>query len=439
MTTPLQIGPYRIVRAIGEGGMGTVFEAIQEPIGRRVALKILLPQHAQNHEALTRFFNEARAVNLIEHPSIVQVSDYGHAPDGTAYLVMELLRGEMLSSRLETLHAAGQRLPPMAAALIAAQLSDALSAAHDKGIIHRDLKPSNVMLVFDPAVPGGSRAKILDFGIAKLTSASERTATHAIIGTPQYMSPEQCAGSRGVDDRTEVYALGLMLYEMLAGQPPFKAETVLEYMGQHAFAVPPPLAPQAPLAPPELVALVHRLLVKDKQVRPAMRAVGAELARVVSTGSDSHTTVTPLPSHSNDRQTRIVGRMGPSSTLGSSTGQTLRHIWSPRRQAAMAIVATSGILLALLLLLRLRTEPPPTSSATVVPPSSSEADRNREKKTALHPAGSRVVQARGTESDPPSSNLVGDPDMSSPEKPAVVRNPSNSNRRTTKQPVKYVD
>ncbi len=366
MSPPPQIGPYRIVKAIAEGGMGSVFEAIQEPIGRRVALKVLLPQHAQNRDAVSRFFNEARAVNLIEHPSIVQVSDYGHAPDGTAYLVMELLRGEVLSSRLESLHGAGQRLPAVTAAQIAAQLADALAAAHDKGIIHRDLKPSNVMLVLDSAVPGGSRAKILDFGIAKLMHGhGQHTSTQAIMGTPQYMSPEQCAGSGGVDDRTDVYALGVLLYEMLAGQPPFRAETPLEYMGQHAFVAPPPLAPLAPLAPPELVALVHRLLIKDKRNRPSMSTVGTELRLMVSTGTDSHPALTMLPANTrpaldNYLASRQLTRRGPPSTLGSSSGQTLSRHWGPQRKRAMAIAAAAMILCAWLLHMRFLAGPAPT-------------------------------------------------------------------------------
>jgi serine/threonine protein kinase len=203
MTAPQQLGPYRIVRPLGQGGMGAVYEAVQEPIGRRVALKVLLPQYAQDRDAVTRFFNEARAVNLIEHPSIVQVSDYAQVADGTVYLVMEYLRGQTLSDRIDALQRQGQRVPLREVVQLAAQLADAMSAAHDKSVIHRDLKPSNVMLVPDPAVPGGSRVKLLDFGIAKLARNEGRgTATHDVFGTPQYMSPEQCAGAGGVDAKT---------------------------------------------------------------------------------------------------------------------------------------------------------------------------------------------------------------------------------------------
>lgn len=366
-TLPLQIGPYRIVRLLGEGGMGAVYEAIQEPIERRVALKVLLPQHAQNRDALTRFFNEARAVNLIEHPSIVQVSDYGQAPDGSAYLVMECLRGETLSSRLTTLKAAGRRLSMVESVQIAAQIADAVKAAHDKAIVHRDLKPGNVMLVPDPAVLGGERAKVLDFGIAKLTQGkAQGTATNALIGTPQYMSPEQCRGAGGVDGKTDVYALGVILYEMLAGRPPFLGESMIEYMGQHAFQIPPPLGEFARSAPPILIALVHRLLSKDKTLRPSMREVGTELSRMMSSLPEVKSAFAP-PSEvyevDNDATRRVVGILRAPSTLGDSLGQTVRPTRSMRQRIGLACVAV-GLVLAFIFAISSRLSPHAPSRQT---------------------------------------------------------------------------
>lgn len=288
---PLQIGPYRIVRPLSEGGMGVVYEAIQAHIERRVALKILLPQHATNRETLQRFFNEARAVNLIEHPSIVQLSDYGQQPDGTAYLVMEYLRGEALSERLDRTHGAGRRLPLEDALQITAQIAGALAAARAKSVIHRDLKPSNVMLVKDPAFPRGERVKVLDFGIAKLAhSQAKGTAPNAVVGTPQYMSPEQCRGAGSVDEKTDIYALGLILYEMIAGRPPFIAESAIEYIGQHAFREPPPLQNFVPKVFDDLAAFVHSLLLKDKALRPPMQKAETELSRLLARLSN-----VPLP------------------------------------------------------------------------------------------------------------------------------------------------
>lgn len=353
---PSQIGPYRIVRLLGEGGMGAVYEAIQEPIGRRVALKVLLPQHAQNPDVLARFFNEARAVNLIEHPSIVQVSDYGQAQDGTAYLVMEYLRGQPLSSRLERLHTAGQRIPVAEAVRIAAELADALNAAHVKGIVHRDLKPANVMLVLDPAVPAGERAKVLDFGIAKLAQGQAKgTGTNVVMGTPQYMSPEQCRGAGGVDDKTDVYALGVMLYEMLAGRTPFVAENLIDYLAQHSFQEPPPLQEWAPHAPSELVAFVHSLLIKDKLARPSMSEVSAKLTLWLSRGqaADSKSLSAGLPptslSDSKSPGKAPLFQRAPS-TLGTLSGQSLhttvatrRRFWMLATSVGLAATAVFGL------------------------------------------------------------------------------------------------
>ena len=302
---PLQIGPYRIVRPLSEGGMGVVYEAIQAHIERRVALKILLPQHATNHETLQRFFNEARAVNLIEHPSIVQISDYGQEPDGTVYLVMEYLRGEPLSDRLDRTHGAGNRLPLENILQIAAQIAGALAAAHSKSVIHRDLKPSNVMLVKDAAFPTGERVKILDFGIAKLLHSQSRgTAPNAVVGTPQYMSPEQCRGAGSVDEKTDVYALGLILFEMIAGRPPFIADGPIEYIGQHAFREPPALQSFAPSISASLAAFVHSLLIKDKTLRPPMHEAEAELGRQITKLSTPALPVPGLVAEERDDETQ---------------------------------------------------------------------------------------------------------------------------------------
>jgi len=207
-----RLGPYRIVRPLGEGGMGAVYEARQDPLDRRVALKTLHPEYAGNKDAVARFFNEAKVFSRLEHPCIVQVSDFGNAEDGTAYLVMEYLRGQNLGRRLT---AGDGRLPVATALQMAWQVADVLAVAHAQGVIHRDLKPDNLMLVADPIAPGGERVKILDFGIAKLTKAIDRgsvkTDTLAVMGTPMYMSPEQCAGAGGVDAKTDVYSLGCVL------------------------------------------------------------------------------------------------------------------------------------------------------------------------------------------------------------------------------------
>ena len=167
-----RLGAYRIVRLLGQGGMGAVYEARQEPLERRVALKTLHSEYAQNEEAVTRFFNEAKVLSQLEHPSIVQASDFGHAADGTAYLVMEYLRGLSLGRRLTDLAERGERLPTVTALQIAFQVADVLTIAHAQGIVHRDIKPDNLMLVSDAVAPGGERVKLLDFAIAKQLESS---------------------------------------------------------------------------------------------------------------------------------------------------------------------------------------------------------------------------------------------------------------------------
>ena len=244
---PSTIGPYRIVRLLGEGGMGYVYEGIHETIERRVAIKLLKSEFAKSPEALTRFFNEARIVNRIEHESLVEVSDHGQMPDGTVFLVMEYVRGEMLRTRLNRLQPTGQRIAMEQTVTIMWQVAEALAAAHDKGVVHRDLKPDNIMLVPASALQGGERVKILDFGIAKLLQASQVvTLQSRMMGTPLYMSPEQCRSATDLDGRSDVYALGVMLYELLAGRPPFYADKLEALLAQHLFFEPDPLNQVAP-------------------------------------------------------------------------------------------------------------------------------------------------------------------------------------------------
>ena len=274
------IGPYRLVRQLGEGGMGEVYEALHETIKRQVAIKVLRPQFARNRDINRRFVNEARAVNLINHPGLVQISDIGQLSDGSRYIVMEYLRGETLGQRCKRLD--GQ--VPLAQALhIIWQVASALVAAHEKGVTHRDLKPDNIMLVPDAVAPTGERAKLLDFGIARLDEDLQNrdslTRSH-IMGTPTYMSPEQCRGSGSVGSKSDVYSLGVVFYQLLAGRPPFVAQGMGEVISMHLSQLPPPLPEFAPLAAPELVELVHKLLHKDPEQRPTMQEVVAELEQL---------------------------------------------------------------------------------------------------------------------------------------------------------------
>lgn len=284
--TAQTIGPYRVIREVGKGGMGAVYEAIHPQIERKVAIKVLHPQYAVNEQVVQRFFNEARAVNIVNHPSVVQISEFGQQPDGTAYIVMEYLDGESLGGRMKRI---GGKFSIADTLRLTRQVAAALAAAHAKNIVHRDLKPDNVMIVADPEAPGGERAKILDFGIAKLAAQSKegeavasQTSTGMMVGTPLYMSPEQCKGSGNITDKADVYSLGVMMYRMLTGRPPFLADGSGAIMAMHIYEKPTPIRELDPSIPEELAGLVSALLAKDAAERPPMAQVVQALEQLRS-------------------------------------------------------------------------------------------------------------------------------------------------------------
>jgi eukaryotic-like serine/threonine-protein kinase len=265
------VGSYRIIGKIGEGGMGAVYVAEHTLIGRQAAIKVLQREMSHRQDLVTRFFNEARAATAVKHPGIVEIYDFGYHTDGSAYIVMEYLEGETLAARLRRT----RTLPAARAAALGRQVAGALGAAHARGIIHRDLKPDNIFIVRDPDITDGERTKILDFGIAKLAACDQpgisKTRTGEVMGTPTYMSPEQSKGAGNVDARTDLYALGCILFEMVCGRPPFVAEGGGEVMAQHIFAPVPAPSSIAPVAP-QLEQFLLRALAKD----PAHRFQSAE-------------------------------------------------------------------------------------------------------------------------------------------------------------------
>jgi eukaryotic-like serine/threonine-protein kinase len=232
------VGQYRIVRELGAGGMGVVYLGKHEVIGRLAAIKLLLAQACQNDEVVTRFFNEARTTASLKHPGLVDVYDFGRLPDGRGYMVMEYLEGQPLSKLLELQGRLGLDL----AIGLVRQIAGAVGAAHAKGIVHRDLKPDNVFIVRDDDVEFGVRARVLDFGVAKLApelgAVELHTRTGSILGTPVYMAPEQCRGAGTVDWRTDIYALGCIFFEMVTGRRVFPYEGVGEVIGAHLHTPP---------------------------------------------------------------------------------------------------------------------------------------------------------------------------------------------------------
>ncbi len=268
------VGAYLVEGRLGSGGMGTVYAGIEPTIGKKVAIKVLKRAFAEDAAAVERFKREARAANDVGHPSIVDVFAIGTLDDGRPYLVMNLLQGNSLREEV----ASRGRLPAAEAWAIAREVADALGAAHEKGIVHRDLKPDNVFL--ERAAGRAARPRVLDFGLAKVAEKPEQevaklTHTGVMMGTPAYMAPEQWWG-QGVDARTDQYALGAMLFEMLAGSPPFRSQQYAGLLQQHLHEKPPTLAESGAKATEAVEALVARMLSKAGGDRfESMRAVVA--------------------------------------------------------------------------------------------------------------------------------------------------------------------
>jgi serine/threonine protein kinase len=265
-----KVGEYQILARVGEGGMGTVYSAVHPIIGKKVAIKVLAARLAKNKNAIRRFVLEARAVNDIQHPGLVDIFSFGRLTDGRHYYVMEFLEGQNLGDVL------GERgCIPMSEALpIFREVGRALVAVHSKGIVHRDLKPENILLL-SSVQPGGQKVKLVDFGLAKLvegvpahlSAGGPLTAAGVNVGTPHYMSPEQCRGLK-VDARSDLYALGVLLYETLTGRLPFDGPTPVDIWQAHVEKPPRPPIELAPNAvSPAVNAIILRLLAKKAEHR----------------------------------------------------------------------------------------------------------------------------------------------------------------------------
>ena len=273
-------GRYRVERLLGSGGMGSVYEATQLAIGRRVAIKVLRPDVADDPFIEARFQREARAAASVHHPNVVVVHEFGRGDEGTLFLAMELLHGDSLLTRLRRLakETGSGAMPPRESVRVAMEIASALEAAHAAGVVHRDLKPDNVTML----ATGG--LKVLDFGIARILQNDERADTsedraqltdaQQVLGTPRYISPEAVA-RMPVGPAADLYALGAILFEMLTGRPVFLDKEPVILMGQHLRDTPPKLREVVPdlEAPIELEALVAQLLEKLPTERPASASV----------------------------------------------------------------------------------------------------------------------------------------------------------------------
>jgi serine/threonine protein kinase len=275
------LGRFRLDRLLGEGGMGVVWAATNTMTLKPTALKFLKPAHAADPRVRARFLREARAACAVRHPNVVEIHDVLELDDGAPVMVMDLLEGETLGHRLDR----EQSIPLGELVPILLPVVSAVGTAHAHGVVHRDLKPDNIFLVQN--VDGSSTVRVLDFGIAKMTttdgSAAETgglTGTGAMLGTPYYMSPEQIFGERDIDHRTDIWALGVMLYECLSGARPTQAENIGQILKIVTTDGIRPLSTVAPFVPADVAELVGRMLSRDRALRPSsLREVRAILER----------------------------------------------------------------------------------------------------------------------------------------------------------------
>src|SRR5215216_5144659 len=258
------IGKVRIERLLARGGMAEVYLGTHLNLERPVAVKLLHSHIEEEPFLLERFDREAKVVAGLRHPNIVQLFDFDTV-DGHPYIVMEYLKGPTLANYLRGLHQRNERIPPHQVARLLKALTDAIDYAHSQGVIHRDIKPSNILLhnktdeiPLDKLLPNDAQAVVTDFGLVRVVDAASQTVSGLISGTPAYMSPEQARGDQ-IDHRTDIYSLGVVLYEMLAGRVPFEADNTVTILHMHIHTPPPPI----PGIPAKVQAVIDRALVKN--------------------------------------------------------------------------------------------------------------------------------------------------------------------------------
>jgi serine/threonine-protein kinase len=376
-------GRYRVIELLASGGMGVVYRGERVGLGRAVAIKFIWPWIAQEEQIRKRFDIEARAMSRLSHPSCVGVIDFG-VEDGAPYLVMDFASGRTLGAVLKT-----GRLPPAEALHIARQLLGALAHAHGQGIVHRDIKPDNIILSETSGF--GAQVRILDFGLAKLKDTSSTVTTGLALGTPSYMAPEQTCGEP-VDARSDIYAVGVVLFEMLSGTRPFRSEQMAELMRMHREATPPTLHAVAPAAhfSVAMEAVVARALAKSREARFASAAEFAAALDATPEAAAPRKDVQEIAGDDATIAARRVTPAAPTSANAAAPTKSGRARWLPwAAGGAVALAAIVGV--GAWLALRPSTPPVATVSASPVaapvaaPPTQAEPPA-REEAVAPPPA-----------------------------------------------------
>jgi serine/threonine protein kinase len=389
----LNLGGFVVKRLIASGGMGLVYEALHEQIGRRAAVKVLKPEVAQDQEWTRRFLTEAQALGSLKNKNLIEILNFGKTPDGREFLMMEFLEGEALDGYIHRMGA----LAPAVALGIAEQILNALSEAHKKGVVHRDLKPSNVFLLREHS--GEVLVKVIDFGLArqepvKLVDAAialpkSPDGASLLAGTPEYIAPEQAQGLK-VDHAADLYSLGIMLYEMLTGSLPFEAESVTVLLQKHLSERPPKLSSQVNNLPEGIEELVESLLQKEPSKRPSSAdAARVQVQRLLKRLAQDATAVRVdpkfVPTIKIDRSQPPVDGSKPTESVSKPGPQSPTTDLSLARQVKQGPVLWLGVGAVVVLLLALggwalvpaRVEPvveppkvetPPPEPVVVAPP-----------------------------------------------------------------------
>src|SRR5712691_2927893 len=360
-------GKYRVEKLIKRGGMGAIYQGKHVLMDKTVAIKVLRPALAVDDDVVARFSREAKAASRISHPHAVSVTDFGESENGIVFLVMEYLEGRTLK---EIIRSEGA-MPLTRVVEIIRQVTGALEAAHEQCVVHRDLKSDNIMV---SQTNGGDWAKVLDFGIAKIQQPAsvkdaDLTAPNLVIGTPQYMSPEQCSQTQPPDARSDIYSLGVIIYEMLAGRVPFTGESATMIMMQHVQDTPPSVLATRPDLPPAVDGVITRALAKVPADRfqtagEVFAALSAAAGEGVSTAPRSVETVPSVPVSSaaddEDEETVIRPRETPQYALPPAAAPDTMENFSPWRIIVPAVIVIVVVFGIVFLLTRGAGQPQPT-------------------------------------------------------------------------------